>query len=208
MITREFSGKTKEEAIEKGLSILKINKEKVKIDFEEENSLLSFMKKKFTAKFTFNEEDMFGNKSLLFVRDLLEKMNIEAKIYLIEETDQKVVIEIESPETALIIGKQGQTLEAIQTLVNVVLNKKSFEWTKVLIDIENYRNRKERILKNLATKVAIQVKNSKKPVLLEPMNPFERRIIHIALQNDEEIETESIGEGVFKKIKVKYVSKE
>ena len=142
----------------------------------------------------------------MFVRDLLEKMNIEAKIYLIEESDEKVVIEIESPDTGLIIGKQGQTLESIQLLVNVRMNKKANKWTKIIVDIENYRNRKERNLNYIANKAASQVKKTKRPIILEPMNPFERRIIHLALQNDANVNTESIGDGILKKIKVNYVN--
>ena len=206
MITREFTGKTKEEVIEMALDVLKLSMDQVKFDFIEENSVLPFMKKKVIAKVSYNEEDMIGSKGLIFIKDLLEKMNIEAKIYLIEESDQKVVIEIESPETGMIIGKKGQTLEANQTLANVVLNKKNTEWIKIVIDIENYRNRKERNLRHLANKVASQVKSTRKYVILEPMNPFERRIIHMTLQDDKDIETESIGDGLLKKIKVKYIN--
>lgn len=206
MITREFSGKSKEEVIEEALDVLKLSKEQVKIEFEEENSLLPFLKKKVVAKISFDEENSFGNRSLMFVRDLLEKMNIEAKIYLIEESDEKVVIEIESPDTGLIIGKQGQTLESIQLLVNVRMNKKANKWTKIIVDIENYRNRKERNLNYIANKAASQVKKTKRPIILEPMNPFERRIIHLALQNDANVNTESIGDGILKKIKVNYVN--
>jgi len=206
MITREFKGNSKEEVIKKALDILKLREDQIEIIFEDENSILPFVKKKVIAKVSFDEDDMFGNKCLMFIKDLLEKMNIEAKIYLIEENDLKVVIEIESPDSALIIGKKGQTLEAIQTIANVILNKNASNWTKIVIDIEDYRNRKERNLKNLANKIAAQVRNSKKSVILEPMNPFERRIIHMALQDDKEVETESLGEGLLKKIKVKYIS--
>jgi spoIIIJ-associated protein len=206
MITREFSGKSKEEVIEEALDVLKLTKDQVEIEFVEENSLLPFLKKKVVAKISFEEENSFGNRSLMLVRDLLEKMNIEAKIYLIEEGDEKVVIEIESPDTGLIIGKQGQTLESIQLLVNVVMNKRANKWTKIIIDIENYRNRKERNLNYIANKAANQVKKTKRAIILEPMNPFERRIIHLALQNDVQVNTESIGDGVLKKIKVNFVA--
>ena len=206
MVTREFSGKTKEEILEEALDTLKLKEDQISIEYEDDGSLLPFMKKKVVAKISFDDELLFGNRSLMFIRDLLEKMNIEAKIYLIEENDEKVVIEIESPDTALIIGKQGQTLESIQTLANVVMNRSSKKWTKILIDIEDYRRRRERNLNYIANKVASQVKRTKRSVLLEPMNPFERRIIHLALQEDESINTESIGDGVYKKIKVSYIS--
>ncbi len=207
MITREFNGKSKEEVVAEALDVLKLSENEVKIEFEEENSLLPFLKKKVVAKVSFEEDKLFGNRSLMLVRDLLEKMNIEAKIYLIEENDEKVVIEIESPDTGLIIGKQGQNLEAIQSLINVIMNKKAKKWTKVIIDIENYRNRRERNLNFIANKAASQVKKTKKPIILEPMNPFERRIIHVALQDDELVNTESLGEGTYKKIKINYISK-
>jgi spoIIIJ-associated protein len=205
MITREFSGKSKEELIEEALDTLKLTKDQVKIEVEEDNSLLPFMKKKVVVKISYEDELMFGNRALMFVKDLLEKMNIEAKIYLIEENDEKVVIEIESPDTALIIGKQGQTLEAMQTLANIVMNKSSKKWTKIVIDIEDYRNRRERSLTYIANKAASQVKKTKRAVVLEPMNPFERRIIHVTLQNDNYVTTESLGDGTFKKVKVIYV---
>lgn len=207
MITREFSGKSKEEVVAEALDVLKLAENEVKIEFEEENSLLPFLKKKIVAKISFEDEKLFGNRALMLVRDLLEKMNIEAKIYLIEENDEKVVIEIESPDTGLIIGKQGQNLEAIQSIINVIMNKKAKKWTKVIIDIENYRNRRERNLNFIANKAAGQVKKTKKPIILEPMNPFERRIVHVALQDDELVNTESLGDGTYKKIKINYVSK-
>ncbi len=206
MISREFTGKTKEDVIEEALDLLKLTEDQVQIKFEEESSLMPFKKKKIVATISFDDEYLFGNRCLMFVRDLLEKMNIEAKIYLIEENDEKVVIEIESPDTGLIIGKQGQTLEALQSIVNVIMNKKAKNWTKVIIDIENYRNRRERNLNYIANKAANQVKKTKKPITLEPMNPFERRIIHLALQNDEQVDTESIGDGVLKKIIVNYIN--
>ena len=207
MITREFNGKSKEEVVAEALDVLKLTENEVNIEFQEENSLLPFLKKKVVAKISFEEEYLFGNRSLMLVRDLLEKMNIEAKIYLIEENDEKVVIEIESPDTGLIIGKQGQNLEAIQSIVNVIMNRKAKKWTKVIVDIEDYRNRRERNLNFIANKAASQVKKTKKPIVLEPMNPFERRIIHVALQDDELVNTESIGEGTYKKVKINYISK-
>ena len=88
----------------------------------------------------------------------------------------------------------------------LIMNKKANKWTKVIIDIENYRNRKERNLNYIANKAANQVKKTKRSIILEPMNPFERRIIHLALQNDVQVNTESIGEGVLKKIKVNYIN--
>ena len=205
MITREFSGKTKEEVISNALETLKLSEDQIEIEFKDESSILPFKKKQVTALISFEEENMFGNRCLMFIKDLLEKMNIEAKIYLIEENDEKVIIELESPDIALIIGRKGQTLESIQTIVNAAMNKKAQTWTKVIIDIGNYRNRRERNLNYIAHKAANQVRKTKQSILLEPMNPFERRIVHLALKEEEEVETKSEGDGIMKEIRINYL---
>jgi len=204
MITREFSGKTEKEIIDSALDTLKLKEDQVVFDFENKGGIFSFGKKDLTAKVSFEDDLLFGNRCLMFVKELLEKMDIEAKIYLIEEDDEKIIIEIESPDSALIIGKQGKNLEAIQTIVNVALNRNSNIWTKVIIDIGNYRARKEKMLKKIALTAAMQVRKTKENVLLEPMNPFERRIIHMTLKEEKNIETESEGEGLVKRVKVFY----
>lgn len=204
MITREFSGKTEKEVIESALDILKLREDQVKIEFEQKQGIFPFGKKDMVAQVSFSDELQFGNRCLMLIRDLLEKMNIEAKIYLLEETDEKVVIEIESPDSALIIGKRGKTLESLQTIVNVIMNKNSTLWSKIIIDIGNYRNRKERYLNKIALQYASIVNKTKKSVLLEPMNPFERRIVHMILKDEKFIETQSEGEGTIKRIRIIY----
>ncbi|HOJ62814.1 MAG TPA: RNA-binding cell elongation regulator Jag/EloR [Spirochaetota bacterium] len=202
MIEREFTGKSEEEIIENVINTLKLKRDQFKIEFENKKGILSFGKKEIVAKVYFEDELLFGNRCLLFVKDLLERMNIEAKIYLIEEDDEKVIIEIESPDSALVIGKQGKNLEALQIIVNSVMNKDSNKWTKIVIDVGNYRLRREKILEKKAIDIANQVKKTKKSVLLEPMNPFERRIIHMTLKTDESIETVSEGDGLLKRVRV------
>jgi len=202
MIERKFVGTNEEEIINMAMETLKLKRDQFTIEFEQKSGMLPFGKKELIGKVFFEDDLLFGNRCLLFVRDLLEKMNIEAKIYLIEEDDEKVVIEIETPDSALIIGSQGKNLEALQTIVNSVMNKDSNKWIKIIIDIGNYRVRREKMLEKKAIEIANQVKKTKKPILLEPMNSFERRIIHMALKEDEEIETISEGEGLLKRIKV------
>ena len=204
MTTREFYGKTEDEAIKKGLNILKLTKEQTKIQVESRGGFHFGKKENFVAKFTFDDEFQFGNRGLMLVRDLLEKMGIEAKIYLIEESDDKIIIEIESPDSGIIIGKQGKMLEAIQTIVNFIMNKNFEYWTKVVIDIGNYRERRESYLTKIAIQSASMVKRNKKPVFLEPMNPFERRIIHLNMRKEPNIDTVSEGEGNLKRVKVFY----
>lgn len=208
MIIREFTGKTEEEAIELALETLKLSKDQVQIKSENKSGFLGFGKKEISIKVSFEDDLVFGNRCLMLVKNLLEKMDVDAKIYLIEEDDEKVVIEIESPESAIIIGKKGKNLEAIQTLINVIMNRSFKTWTKVIIDIGNYRMRRERNLKKVALDIAKQVKSEKKSVLLEPMNPFERRIIHMTLKDFDDIETVSEGDGNIKRIKVIYKNKD
>ncbi len=203
MAKKEFTGKTEREIIDLAVETLKLKEEDLKFEFEtKKDGIFPFSKKMLSAMVTYDEELQFGNRCLILVRDLLEKMNLEAKIYLIEDSNEKIVIEIESPDSAIIIGKQGKTLEAIQTIINVIMNKNSKEWIKIIIDIGDYRNRREKYLNKLAQNYASQVKKTRKPVLLEPMNPFERRIIHMALKNEKDIETQSEGEGNLKQIKI------
>jgi spoIIIJ-associated protein len=207
MISREFSGKTEQEVIDNALEVLKLRQDQIKIEFEQKSGIFPFGKKNMTAIVSYNEDLQFGNRSLMLIRDLLEKMNIEAKIYLLEETDEKIIIEIESPDSALIIGKRGKTLESLQTIVNVIMNKNTNIWTKIIIDIGNYRNRKERYLNKIAFQYANIVKKTKKSVLIEPMNPFERRIVHMILKDEKNIETQSEGDGMIKRIRISYTEK-
>jgi spoIIIJ-associated protein len=209
LVTREFTGTEENEVIDEALDLLKLTRDQVQIEIKNEKSgFLKLGKKQIQVAVSFEEELMLGNRALLFIRDLLEKMNIEAKIYLIEESDEKIAIEIESPDSALIIGKNGKNLEAIQTLVNVIMNKNTRVWSKIIVDIGNYRHRKERRLQQLAYRTANQVKRNQKSQLLEPMNPFERRIIHLALKEEDNIETMSEGEGMIKRIRILFTGDE
>ncbi len=102
----------------------------------------------------------------------------------------------------VLIGKRGQTLDSLQYLVSLVLNKESENYLKVKLDTENYRQRRKETLENLGKNIAYKVKRTKKSVSLEPMNPYERRIIHSALQNDKYVETHSEGEEPFRRVVV------
>ena len=102
----------------------------------------------------------------------------------------------------ILIGKRGQTLESLQYLTNLAINKHSDEYYKVKIDTEDYRKRRKETLENLAKNIAYKVKRTKRPVSLEPMNPFERRIIHSALQNDRYVTTHSEGDEPYRHVVV------
>ena len=109
-------------------------------------------------------------------------------------------VNILGEEMGLLIGKRGQTLDSLQYLASLVLNKNSEEYIKVKLDTENYRERRKETLENLAKNISFKVKKSRRSVALEPMNPYERRIIHSALQNDKFVETHSEGEEPYRKV--------
>lgn len=102
----------------------------------------------------------------------------------------------------ILIGKRGQTLDSLQYLVSLVVNKEAEEYIRVKVDTENYRKRRRETLENLAKNIAYKVKRSRRPVALEPMNPYERRIIHAALQNDKYVTTHSEGEEPYRHVVV------
>lgn len=205
MIERDFTGKSEDETISAALDLLKLKREQVTIKVENKGGFLGLGKKEVIVKISYDDDLSFANRSLMLVKELLERMDIEAKIYLMEEDDEKVLIDIDAKDdSAILIGKQGKTLEAIQTIVNVIMNKDYSVWTKVIIDTCGYRERRERSLKKIAQDAAKQVKRNKKSLLLEPMNPFERRIVHMTLKNVEQIDTISEGEGTIKRVKILY----
>lgn len=141
------------------------------------------------------------------IRDFLSKvfkaMNLEVEI-LVEESEEENVfdVELKGSEMGVLIGKRGQTLDSLQYLTNLAINRKQESYIKVKIDTEDYRRRRKETLENLARNVAYKVKRTKKPISLEPMNPFERRVIHSALQNDKYVTTHSEGENPYRHVVV------
>ena len=129
------------------------------------------------------------------------KMNVSVDINFKEE-EKSMDIDLSGEEMGILIGKRGQTLDSLQYLVSLVINKKSEDYIRVKVDTENYRARRKETLENLAKNIAYKVKRTKRPVSLEPMNPFERRIIHSALQSDKYVTTHSEGEEPFRRVVV------
>lgn len=130
-------------------------------------------------------------------------MELTVKINMdINEEDGVVNIDLVGDDMGILIGKRGQTLDSLQYLVSLVINKESEKYLRVKLDTENYRERRKATLENLAKNIAFKVKRIKKPVSLEPMNPYERRIIHSALQNDKYVTTKSEGEEPYRHVVV------
>ena len=138
-----------------------------------------------------------------FLKDVFAAMNMVVAVDVKYDEDNKNLdVDLSGDEMGVLIGKRGQTLDSIQYLLSLVVNKESEEYIRVKVDTEDYRKRRKETLENLAKNIAYKVKRTKRPVSLEPMNPYERRIIHSALQNDKYVTTHSEGEEPFRRVVV------
>ena len=137
-----------------------------------------------------------------FINDTLKAMNMEVRTSTSIDQDGALCVNMEGEHMGILIGKRGQTLDALQYLANRVANKHQDGYVRVKLDTENYRARREETLKHLAKNIAHKVKRNRRPVALEPMNPYERRIIHSALQSDPYVTTHSEGEEPYRKVVV------
>lgn len=137
-----------------------------------------------------------------FLEKIFEAMDSEVIIKTSFDKDDNLNIELSGKDMGVLIGKRGQTLDSIQYLTSLVVNKGNAGYVRVKVDTENYRARRKETLENLAKNIAFKVKKTKKPVFLEPMNPYERRVIHSALQNDPLVSTHSEGEEPYRKVVV------
>lgn len=138
-----------------------------------------------------------------FLSDVFAAMQLEVVITLdYKEAERELSIDLNGDDMGVLIGKRGQTLDSLQYLVSLVVNKDVDDYIRVKVDTENYRERRKETLENLAKNIAYKVKRTRRPVSLEPMNPYERRIIHSALQNDPYVTTHSEGEEPYRKVVV------
>ena len=138
-----------------------------------------------------------------FLSSIFDAMKMEVEILVaVNEEEHIIEVELKGDDMGILIGKRGQTLDSLQYLANLAVNKHSDEYYKVKIDTEDYRKRRKETLENLAKNIAYKVKRTKRPVSLEPMNPFERRIIHSALRNDRYVTTHSEGDEPYRHVVV------
>ena len=149
------------------------------------------------------KKETVADKAIEFLSQIFDAMNLEVSITAAyNEEEQEISLNLEGEDMGILIGKRGQTLDSLQYLTNLAINKHSDEYYKVKIDTEDYRKRRKETLENLAKNIAYKVKRTKRPVSLEPMNPFERRIIHSALQNDRYVTTHSEGDEPYRHVVV------
>ena len=199
----EKSAKTVDEAVNEGIKALGVGIEDVDVSVIEQGSkgILGIGAKPAKVKLTVKFDPV--KKAKLFLREMCAAMGISA-IVDAELKDKNLNIEISGEKMGILIGKRGQTLDAIQYLTSLVVNKGSHPYVSVVVDTENYRQRRKESLENLALNIAKKVKLTKRSVELEPMNPFERRIIHSTLQGDSSINTISRGDEPFRHIVITY----
>lgn len=179
-------------------------KEEKNIKNEEVSEILNESKAKKSPK-KIDEDTIEEIKELAtnFITGVCEKMNIEVSIkFFYDEVNNSLNIELSGDDMGTLIGKRGGTLDSLQYLTNLVINRKIKEFIHITIDTEKYRERRKKTLENLAKNVAFKVKRTKKPVSLESMNSYERRVIHSALSNDPVVTTHSEGEDPYRHVVV------
>ena len=202
----EFTAKTVNDAITEACEKLVVPSERLEYEVIEEGSsgFLGIGSKAAKIRARIKEEEIsVEQKAKDFLKDVFSSMNyavtIETKY---DEVENTLDIDLSGDEMGILIGKRGQTLDSLQYLVSLVVNKNTSDYIRVKVDTENYRQRRKETLENLAKNISYKVKRTKRSVSLEPMNPYERRIIHSALQNDKYVTTHSEGEEPYRRVVV------
>lgn len=197
-------GKTVEEAIQNALEELGASAEDVTTKVLEipDSGIMSMFGNRFAkVEVTLNDDAVENAKK--FLGELLGNMGIEAGVEA-HYDDDILMLDIDSDETGILIGRRGQTLDAIQYLTSLAINKHKDEYVRISLDVADYREKRKNALQDLADRIALKVEKTKTKFELEPMNPYERRIIHSALQSYEHIETYSEGEEPNRHIVIDY----
>lgn len=227
-MTKEFEARTEAEAIQKAVDQLGIDRNSfdveiiksekkgffhkgsvtirvhiadIEVDSNNDDDDLEEMSDRMVPGQILEPENENEEKILEFARTLLSKMGYEAEVNINFRKDSKIGINIESEHSAIIIGRKGKNLDAIQLVVNVFAGNLDADY-KIIVDSENYRMRHEEMIIRSAYKDAESVRRTGRSKLLEPMNPFERRLVHTALNDFDGVETKSEGEGLYKQVRI------
>ncbi|MDK2822989.1 MAG: spoIIIJ-associated protein [Clostridia bacterium] len=196
----EISAKTVEDAIKLALEELQLSRDEVKIEVLEQpnKGFLGLLGNK-NALVRVEEKYDPEKQAQIFLEKIFYFMHLKP-IIEVKRTKEHTIFNLSGDNLGILIGRRGDTLDSLQFLLNLFINKKSDQKTKIIIDVEGYRDRRADTLINLATKLSEKVKRTGRKVVLEPMNPHERRIIHLALQDDDSITTYSEGEEPYRKV--------
>ncbi len=230
MIVKEFEGRNEKEAIDRAIEELGLDRNEIDFEIVEAKKpgiLFRGGKVKIRVHMTEETEEIdsdeedgesgppaapgeplpqteFEEKVVEFTKGLLELMGFPGKVIVNRREEKRLGLNIESDNSGILIGKQGSTLEAFQFIVNLAAGRMAGDTTRIIIDTQGYRGRREKSLVRMANQVAEQVRRNGNSRLLEAMNPFERRLIHTTLADHGDIETVSEGEGLYKRIRVIY----
>ena len=199
----EISAKTVADAITEACQKLEVTSDKLDYVVVEEGSagFLGIGSKPAVIKA--KTKSSVADVAKEFLQDVFNAMNMTVVVDVkYDEENKNLNVDLSGDEMGVLIGKRGQTLDSLQYLLSLVVNKESEEYIRVKVDTEDYRKRRKETLENLTKNIAYKVKRTKRPVSLEPMNPYERRIIHSALQNDKYVTTHSEGEEPFRRVVV------
>ncbi|KZL93021.1 RNA-binding cell elongation regulator Jag/EloR [Clostridium magnum] len=199
----EMTGRTVEEALKNALAELKVAEDRVEVEVLDAGAkgFLNFIGTR-PAKIKVKVKRDYIYEAKAFIRDVLDCMEVKAEIRVKEENNI-VKISLTGPDMGILIGYRGETLDSLQYLISLVVNKgHDVEYKRVILDTENYRLKREETLKRLARRIADKVRKTGRSVKLEPMNPYERRVIHSALQNDFYVNTYSEGDEPFRRVVV------
>lgn len=198
----EITAKTVDDALTNALIQLGTTSDKIEYEILDKgsNGILGIFNSK-PAKIKVRKKATIEDNTREFLDNVFAAMNMKVEIAIqYNKEEGNMAIDLEGPEMGVLIGKRGQTLDSLQYLVSLVVNKDSEDYIRVKLDTENYRERRKETLEHLAKNIAYKVKRTKKSVSLEPMNPYERRVIHSALQNDKYVCTKSEGEEPFRHV--------
>jgi spoIIIJ-associated protein len=227
MVVKEFEGKTEKEAIDRAIEELGLDRNEIDFEIvESKRPGILFRGGKVKIRVHMSEElepvedqggeepageegeargeqdEGFETAMVEYTRGLLERMGFDAEVTVTFREDRRLGLDIEADGSAILIGKQGKTLEALQFIVNLAAGRMGGQTTRIVLDTQDYRSRRERSLLRMANQVAEQVRRNHDSQLLEALNPFERRLIHTSLARHGDIETVSEGEGLYKRIRV------
>lgn len=209
---KEFEGRTEQEAIENAAAALNIDREEFDVEILDISKKSLFRKGNVRIKVYIDDDGECENPAassefekliIIYLEKLIELMGFPGKAAVAFREDKKLGLTIESDHSGILIGKKGKNLDAIQLIINVYAGQLENS-KRVIVDAENYRNRHEENIIRQASRMADQVMKSKRSKLLDPMNPFERRLVHTVLNDILDVETKSEGEGLYRQVRIIY----
>lgn len=201
----EAEGKNRAEAEQRALDVLSVDASQVKIKpVSVSRGILGFVSKKPVVVRVHPDSDSIPPEAIIrgVLLTLVRKMGMTVEVDAISEIDSNILLELSSDDSKLLIGKQGRTLDALQFILNLMIDSKLRHGKRIMIDVASYRSRRQKRLVRMAKSVADRVAKTRKPVLLEYMNPYDRRIVHLALEDNERVFTKSDGSGVYKRVRI------